>query len=653
MKKHLFIILLAVTTTFITSIKEVKASHFAGAEITYSCLGGNNYEITLVFYRDCGGVSTPGSVNILLNCTSNSVFNQTITLNKISGTGQEITKPCPSTTTYCSGGNSFGIQEHVYKGNVVLVPCNHWIMSYHSCCRNSVNTVQNNTSNPWYIKAVLDNMSAPQSSSPKFLQKPVFIVYSGQNYKLNMGATDPNGDSLSFSLYNPLKDTSQTISYSSPYSYTNFLSSSTPITFDPQTGLITFNSNISLNTVLGIKVTKWRKINGVPTIVGEIYRDVELKTISGNNHMPELSGMDFTNSHQFNPNDTIFFKEVCHGEVLDFDINAFDIDSGSTNNGKMTMNSTFTIPGATFTVHNNGTDSVYGHFHWTANNNYSNKRCFTVLLNDLGCPYNGQQVSSYCFIVKDTVSLSLNTSDTMLCTGDTLVLQAQTTAQNPAFVWMKNGQTITGATGSSYTVNTNNYQTGQDTFSVVLQASNTYCSANGNLMINHVYQPHIYLTLQDTGIAIPGDSIVYDAGQGMLYKWMDQNNTVLGTAQTQAFTKSGLYHVIVDGGNNTRCTDADTFAIWVAGIENHKPEGGVLIIPNPNNGQFMLKIDNDKFASGKYTVEITSQDGKVIYSRKIKNRKEVKIDLGSAAKGIYQIVISNTNQRLTSRIVIR
>jgi hypothetical protein len=126
-----------------------------------------------------------------------------------------------------------------------------------------------------------------------------------------------------------------------------------------------------------------------------------------------------------------------------------------------------------------------------------------------------------------------------------------------------------------------------------------------------------------------------------------------GNGTNSGVYQIGLYHVIVDGGNNTRCTDADTFAIWVTGIENHKPGGRVLIIPNPNNGQFMLKIDNDKFASGKFTVEITSQDGKVIYSRKIKNRKEVKIDLGSAAKGIYQIVISNTNQRLISRIVIR
>jgi hypothetical protein len=509
--------------------------------------------------------------------------------------------------------------------------------------------------NTFYIKAELNNSgSAAASSSPKFLQKPVFTYYNGQLYQLNMGAVDPDGDSLSYSFFAPFTSQYSSALYISPYSASNFLSSSIPITIDPQTGIITFMPNQSLFTYLGVQVKKWRKINGTPTVIGRIYREIYLETLNDSNNIPKLSGMDFTNSHQYNPNDTVYSMDVCSNDIIDFDINAYDQDTGTTDKGKMILSTIHHIPGATFTVHNNGTDSVYGHFHWVvpAQNNQKTKY-FTVLVSDKGCPYNGLRYYSYVFTYKDKESLSLNTSDTTLCTGDTLVLQAQTTAQNPAFVWMKNGQTITGATGSSYTVNTNNYQTGQDTFSVFLQETNAYCPASESININHVYQPHVYLTLQDTGIATPGDSIVYDAGQGMLYKWMDQNNTVLGTAQTQAFTKSGLYHVIVDGGNNTRCTDADTFAIWVTGIENHKPGGGVLIIPNPNNGQFMLKIDNDKFASGKYTVEITSQDGKVIYSRKIKNRKEVKIDLGSAAKGIYQIVISNTNQRLTSRIVIR
>jgi hypothetical protein len=314
MKKHLFILLLAVITTFITTIKEVKAPHFAGAEITYTCLGGNNYKITMVFYRDCSGITAPANVSVSMNCTSNSANNHTITLNKISSTGQEVTKPCPTTTTKCAGGMNFGIQEYIYEANVVLVPCNQWIMTYQSCCRNPVNTVQNNTSNSWLIKAVLDNMSAPQSSSPKFLQKPVFVVYNGQNYKLNMGAIDYDGDSLSYSLFAPFKNTSNSIYYSTPYSYTNFLSSSTPITFDPHTGLITFNSNINLITVLGIKVTKWRKINGVPTIVGEIYRDVELKTISGNNHCRSCRGWTLRtaiNSTQMTP---YFLKKSVKGK---------------------------------------------------------------------------------------------------------------------------------------------------------------------------------------------------------------------------------------------------------------------------------------------------------------------------------------------------
>jgi len=35
-----------------------KADHFAGGDITYTCLGNNQYEITLVIYRDC----SPGTL---------------------------------------------------------------------------------------------------------------------------------------------------------------------------------------------------------------------------------------------------------------------------------------------------------------------------------------------------------------------------------------------------------------------------------------------------------------------------------------------------------------------------------------------------------------------------------------------------------------
>ena len=42
---------------------QVYASHAQGADISYQCLGGNNYQIMVSFYRDCSGVGAPASVN--------------------------------------------------------------------------------------------------------------------------------------------------------------------------------------------------------------------------------------------------------------------------------------------------------------------------------------------------------------------------------------------------------------------------------------------------------------------------------------------------------------------------------------------------------------------------------------------------------------
>ncbi|HRH67243.1 MAG TPA: hypothetical protein PLU53_13150, partial [Bacteroidia bacterium] len=45
-------------------IQNTYASHSMGADLTYRCLGGNNYEITLSFYRDCVGVQADQFANI-------------------------------------------------------------------------------------------------------------------------------------------------------------------------------------------------------------------------------------------------------------------------------------------------------------------------------------------------------------------------------------------------------------------------------------------------------------------------------------------------------------------------------------------------------------------------------------------------------------
>lgn len=109
-------------TTFLFSfliVASIKATHVQGGDITYRCLGGNQYEISLALYRDCAGVAAPTNVSINYKSTSCGI-NQNVTLNKITGTGIEVTPICTSLTTQCAGGTFPGVQEYIYRGTVTL-----------------------------------------------------------------------------------------------------------------------------------------------------------------------------------------------------------------------------------------------------------------------------------------------------------------------------------------------------------------------------------------------------------------------------------------------------------------------------------------------------------------------------------------------------
>ena len=40
------------------------ATHAQSADITYQCLGNNQYQINVSFYRDCSGNNAPNSITI-------------------------------------------------------------------------------------------------------------------------------------------------------------------------------------------------------------------------------------------------------------------------------------------------------------------------------------------------------------------------------------------------------------------------------------------------------------------------------------------------------------------------------------------------------------------------------------------------------------
>ena len=134
------------------------ASHAMGADFTYKCLGGNQYELKLKFYRDCQGVSAPTTVPIVLNSVTCALnFNYSLPMVSF----QEISSTCPSALSTCQSGTEPGVEEYIYIDTVSIAnQCSDWIFSFTHCCRNnSINNLVNPSGENLYIQSGMNNSS--------------------------------------------------------------------------------------------------------------------------------------------------------------------------------------------------------------------------------------------------------------------------------------------------------------------------------------------------------------------------------------------------------------------------------------------------------------------------------------------------------------
>lgn len=366
-----------------TSI-ESYATHAQSADITYNCVGGNVYEITVSFYRDCAGVGAPGSVTVnssSITCGQN--FNTT--LNPIPGTGQDVTPICGTMTTECTGGGYPGVQEWQYRGNITLpMACTDWVFSFTLCCRNNaITTIVAPGTENIYVEANLDNLNYPCNSSPQFTNPPIPFMCVGQTFCFNHGASDPDGDSLAYTLVPPATGPITTVTYVPGYSATAPIASSTGVTLDPITGDICMTPTILEVSVMAVLVEEYRA--GV--LVGSVVRDIQVKTVNCSNNLPTLNGIDNTGQYA---------ATACAGSTLTFDIPSFDPDAGQI----ITMTWNNGIPGGTFTVDANNPPTAT--FSWTptAADISTVPQCFTVTVSDDNCPLNGTQTYAFCVTVQ-------------------------------------------------------------------------------------------------------------------------------------------------------------------------------------------------------------------------------------------------------------
>ncbi len=264
--------------------QDANATHIVGGNITYRCLGNNQYEIRLSLRRDCllgaddAQFDNPASIGFFDATTNQPLifagfggqllmnFNEDDTLNDIfeSDCGVIGAPVCVHQTTYV---------------DTIFLPfwANGYKMVYQRCCRNSS---VNNILNPVNTGMTLEtNMSGAAQlvckSSPKLLSYPPIYICVNKEIDFIPEHEDIDGDSVGFSLATPwgggdiINNRPQPpagppydpISWRPPYSLTNIMGG-VPLAIDPITGRVTGKPNTIGQFVLTIVITSYR--NGVP-----------------------------------------------------------------------------------------------------------------------------------------------------------------------------------------------------------------------------------------------------------------------------------------------------------------------------------------------------------------------------------------------------
>ncbi len=284
MKKLFFVIALI---TFL--VPTTKATHIVGGELNYLYLGNDNYEIRLTVYRDCwNGVppfDDPAALGVF---DTNNVLLQTIYMSFISLDTLPLTinSPCVlPPTNVC-----YEVTTYIDTINLPPIPGGYQL-AYQRCCRNQtiLNIISPNATGATYYATVPDTIVEVINSNPIFNAWPPPFICSSLPFSFDHSATDPDGDSLYYELFQPFHGASQAVpmpqppnnppyplvNWNAPYNTLDMLGGAVPLSIDPTTGLLTATPGPLGQFVVGMKVSEYR--NGV--FLSETKRDFQFNVV--------------------------------------------------------------------------------------------------------------------------------------------------------------------------------------------------------------------------------------------------------------------------------------------------------------------------------------------------------------------------------------
>lgn len=272
MKKVLFIVMIC------TCCFQANAKHVAGGELFYQWLGSpspgvSQYRITLRLFRDC---YTNGPLlqveNPVVGIYENSALMMSLQLPLIG----PISSISLNTASFpCLVGSPRVCYEIGIYSAITTLPDNvaGYTLSRIGCCR--VDTITN-LSQPRnvgsnYVTRIpgTSTLTTGHNSSPQFNVRDTALVCANKNFKLDFGAVDPDGDSLTYELCDAFTSTSSNnnspptsnlsmVSLPYAYGYSGQFPLGPNVNINSATGIISGIAPSQGRYVVNVCITEWR-----------------------------------------------------------------------------------------------------------------------------------------------------------------------------------------------------------------------------------------------------------------------------------------------------------------------------------------------------------------------------------------------------------
>lgn len=638
------------TTRFIRSILlssifslflfETMASHTAGADITWECLGNNQYAVKVKLYRDCSGINAPGSVNVDITGCATSQIN--LPLQNQGGT--EVSQLCTSMidSSTCNNGILTGYKRYDYEGIVTLAPCPLWRFSYALNARTWTNNLATQTT--MYIDAELNSQLDPCNSSPRFTAQEVPYVCVNQKSAVDYSVEEDECDSLYFSMMSARMAQASNNSYNAPYSPTNPIEAG--FNLDPYTGRMTFIPNQVGKFIVVLKCEEFDR--ATQQLKGYVTKETTFVADICDNNLPSDSSGYITN-FQTNGGQLIDLYEftVCQGADVSFDFCIYDPDLADT--VSLTSNVTTALPGATFNY--TPGNPACGTITWTATQGTCPTKAFGIAADDNHCALTGLNNFAYFVTVLPTTYAG---DDQTICKGDSALLEVFGGSQ---FNWTAiTGDTINVGVNFSCDTCSSAWASPDSTTTYVITTDVVgFCANIDTITITVVDTPQTAVSITGpttvTALSTETYSVPFEAG--ITFDWTVSSGTIVSGQGSNTvdviWDTSGVTQICVTKTvGATNCTSGEfcmDINVVINGVDEYGASNHFTIYPNPTNGVF--SVDGTWMTDD--VIQVFDLFGREVPSSITHHTSSIELDIRSSSAGVYFVQVGEAVRKLVKQ----